>query len=237
MEIYTFSNNLRVRAADLLQIQINRYQETGNPNLHEPVEEGWILKLFEEGFDEGACFLDVGAAIGYYSVLLKKTWPALQVYAVEPLPRFVSALRATMALNDLAGDDITIIQAAVAPLNGDVLFQNLNYGSRLLPHPIGETSVVKAKRLAALIEDLPPIHCMKMDIQGPELMVLSDGSAILSEHHIRHVVVGTHERDIHDGVVELLRRCGYVIRCDDPTPPMQPDGLVVASVETPALSK
>src|SRR5262249_60829940 len=83
--------------------------------------------------------------------------------------------------------------------------------------------------LRSLWAGLPPVHLMKMDIQGAELEVLTAARDLLATGPVRHVVIGTHSRSIHRGVVRLLRRSGFSVALDDPAPAMQPDGLVVAT--------
>jgi hypothetical protein len=45
-EVYQFSNGVKLRRSDLFDLQIARYTARGNPNLHEPVEERWLLETF-----------------------------------------------------------------------------------------------------------------------------------------------------------------------------------------------
>lgn len=64
---------------------------------HEP-ETSRILRFF---FERSACFLDVGANYGFYSVLAALWNPQLQVVAFEPLPSIFKGLQHNVSLNRL----------------------------------------------------------------------------------------------------------------------------------------
>ena len=229
-DVYVFGNGIRLRRGDVMDLQVERYLEPGNPNLHEPVEEEWILRRFGAARPAAPVFLDIGAGVGYYSFLIKKRWPDAVVFAFEALARHADALEANRALNGLSPGDISIIRAAVGPTSGEASFVDQGYGSMLAGNGSSRAAVtVEMRSLTAVLETIPPVHLMKMDIQGAELDVLTPASELLERGTIRHMVIGTHGRALHRGVVKLLTRLGFEIVLDDPTPPMQPDGLVVAS--------
>jgi FkbM family methyltransferase len=231
-QVYVFSNGIRLRRRDMVEGQLRRYAEPGNPNLHEPVEEDWLLRSFDRDRPERSLFLDVGAGVGYYSFLIKKRWPDAVVVAFEALPRHADALDANRVLNGLTDADVTLVRAAVGTTSGPAAFVDQGYGSGLAtgsPHP--DALTVETRSLRAVLEDLPSVHLMKMDIQGAELDVLTAAGDALVRCGVRHVVIGTHGPVLHAAVVQLLARLGYTIAVDDPCPPMQPDGLVVAHLE------
>ena len=229
-DVYVFGNGIRLRRGDVMDLQVERYSEPGNPNLHEPVEEEWILRRFAEARPEAPVFLDIGAGVGYYSFLIKKRWPDAVVFAFEALSRHADALDANRELNGLSPQDIAIIRAAVGPTSGEASFVDQGYGSVLAGNGAKRAAVtVEMRSLTAVLQALPPVHLMKMDIQGAELDVLKPASELLGRGAIRHMVIGTHGRSLHRGVVKLLASLGFEIVLDDPSPPMQPDGLVVAT--------
>jgi FkbM family methyltransferase len=232
-EVYEFSNGIRLRRRDLVVGQLQRYAAPGNPNLHEPVEEEWLVRSFDRGHRAGSVFLDVGAGVGYYSFLVKKRWPDAIVVAFEALSRHADALDANRVLNGLAEGDVTVIRAAVGPQSGRSAFIDNGYGSALTQGPADAAGsrTVETRSLRDVLDELPPVHVMKMDIQGSELEVLTAAGEALVRRGVRHVLIGTHGPAIHDAVVDLLAALGYTIELNDPRPPMQPDGLVVAHLE------
>jgi FkbM family methyltransferase len=117
-EIYVFGNGLRVYRCDLITDQEERYSAPGNPNLHEPVEESLILETFEKEMPWNPVFLDIGARIGYYSMLIKSRWPRARVIAVEALPRHALCIRSNLRLNDIPVNAVEIQEIAVAENDG-----------------------------------------------------------------------------------------------------------------------
>jgi FkbM family methyltransferase len=238
-DIYTYGNGLRVYRDLLHRSQIVRYTEPGNPNLHEPVEEEWICRLLDQSPQESLTFADVGAGIGYYSMLAKHRRPNARVFAVEPLLRYVEACRRHFVLNGLAPSDISLIPKAVAVTAGTVRFVERGYGSHIetassaVPRRAVDAPVrnIQAMSLADLVDHAGgAIDLMKMDIQGEEVRVLRSAEATLATGCIRAIVVGTHDEVGHEIVHSLLSSIGTVL-CNDAHPPHQPDGLIVARFE------
>ena len=231
-EIYRFSNGVMLQRADLLDIQLARYAEFGNPNLHEPIEERWLLQTFEEKIPSVPIFLDVGAAVGYYSILIKLRWSNARVISVEPLQRHIKALQNNLIINGLKLSDVTILPLAISTVNGTAPFIDMDFSS-VLASPLARFSLrVPTRTLSSILSELPQVHLMKMDIQGAESDVLMSSHTVLSEGRIRHVVIGTHGEEKHRAIVGFVKSAGYRIVVDDPLPPMQPDGLIVATFDT-----
>ena len=70
--IHTFDNGVRVYEDQLLDEQRARYERR---NVHEAEEEEIFVDLIRRLPPDG-CFVDVGAAIGYYLILAHKLLPA-----------------------------------------------------------------------------------------------------------------------------------------------------------------
>jgi len=234
-DTYRFSNGVVLGRHELLELQLERYQEPDNPNLHEPVEEEWLLTVLNECGRSNPVFLDVGAAVGYYSILVKKTWPGACVFAVEPLPEHIDALHHNTLLNDLPSDAITLLSVAVATEDKPVFLKRQSFGSGLVSVADSDSIQVKGRRLRSLLQNIPPVDVLKMDIQGLELDVLDASRPTLKEHSIRNIIVGTHSKTIYASVKQLLEDEGYQILFSDPSPQFQPDGLIVAAA--PAKTK
>jgi FkbM family methyltransferase len=230
-EAYQFSNGVKLRRSDLLDLQIARYAASGNPNLHEPVEERWLLETFARDIPSVPIFLDVGAAVGYYSILIKKSWPNAKIVCIEPLPKHIEALRESLPINGLAPTDITLLPVAISISDGIAPFVDGGYGSGLAAYfgTAAPSIRVNTRTLTSVLNELENVHLMKMDIQGGEYAILNASRPLLSEGRIKHLVIGTHGPQIHHAVVDIVKSCGYKIAINDPSPPMQPDGLIVAS--------
>ena len=79
------------------------------------------------------CYVDVGAAIGYYLILARKLAPDLEIHGVEPLERHWHLLRENLALNDLVADNFKIHPEALTSTEGTEIFMDRGYSSRLEP--------------------------------------------------------------------------------------------------------
>jgi FkbM family methyltransferase len=235
-EIYVFGNGLRVYRRDLITEQEKRYNTPGNPNLHEPVEEKLILQTFESKMPSSPVFLDVGAGIGYYSMLIKSRWPTARVIAVEALPRHALCIKSNFRLNHFPVDAVEVRQVAVTENDGWADLVDEGYSSYLCNRaefPANSLPVrVPALTLTHLIDQIGHVHLMKMDIQGMELPVLAAAKPLLSSGQIRYALIGTHGGAIHSGVRNLLKEeCRLEIIYDDPDPEMQPDGILLAAAK------
>jgi FkbM family methyltransferase len=230
-DIFEFANGIRHFTADLLPEQVARYARLAVP-LHEPVEEHWFETLTAAAGPGRFVFLDIGSALGYYAILVKKRRPDARVVAVDPNPQFHARFAATLALNGLGPGDVELVPKAVAGTPGTVRFALKSYGAHVAHGPTAptvETIDVEAITLDALLADLDEtVTLAKLDIQGLEQGVLERSKAVAAGTAVRNWIVGTHGPRIHARVVELLSP-RHRILLDDPNPPDQPDGLVVAT--------
>jgi len=127
LKIHTFDNDIKVYDHHLLPAQRERYQKI---NLHEPEEESVFLDVVGK-LAQGAAFINIGAAIGYYAILAKRRRPDLVVHAYEPLRAHRQNLRKNMQLNDLSRDDILICAEGIDRTDGVAAFHSQDFSSRL----------------------------------------------------------------------------------------------------------
>lgn len=227
-EAYEFSNGVRLYRRWLLDSQLERYEQ--GHNLHEPLEEEWLLRNMEAASEPEPVFLDIGAAVGYYSILVRKRWPHARVIAVDPLPRHLAAIREHLALNCLEPLAVRLMEVAVAPRNGVVRLADQGYSSRIVASDaISGCIRVPGMALKTLLKRVGPIHLLKMDIQGTKARVLRSGLYALRQTPVMNLIIGTHGNRVHRQVVKQLRPY-YTIEFSDPSPLHQPDGIVIGSI-------
>jgi FkbM family methyltransferase len=193
---------LRVARADRLGAGIAR---TG---VHELAVSEMIWRL--AGGD--ALAIDVGANIGYFSVLLAAR--ARQVVAFEPNPRLKRLLaeniqrgmwRERIVLDTRAVSNV----AGRAPLNLPPGYEQ-NYGlASLGPASGGDSFVVQTVRLDEVIGNRH-VGVLKLDVEGHEMAALEGASDALAAGLIRDVVFEEH-RPLPSPVSELLESRGYGI--------------------------
>jgi FkbM family methyltransferase len=224
-EIHEFANGVRVHRSHLLALQMQRYRIM---NLHEPVEEHWFREICEAGGGGTFRFADVGAGIGYYSILLKQLNPAARIFCFEPFDIHANYLRANLLLNGIADDTVSIFENAVSDQVGSSPFYRQDYSSRLLDaDDAGATNSVPTTTVAWIVQNLSgPLDLIKVDVQGAELRVIDGAAPVVGQ--IGAWIIGTHGKEVHSACVDRLRELGYQIACDDAAPAHQPDGLIVA---------
>lgn len=137
-----------------------------------------VTALAEDLLADGDVVIDVGANIGYFTVLARRrVGPAGRVAAIEPHPIALERLGRNLALNDI--DDVLVVRAAVAAAEGEVtLFGGPadSLGESAL-RPGGrrtELGAVRAAPLTALVpaDLLARARLVKIDVEGGEAAVL-----------------------------------------------------------------
>ena len=152
----------------------------------EPDETALIAKLIAE---DAVC-IDVGANVGYYTLLLASLAPRGQVHAFEPVPRNFDLLSKNVRLNGF--ENVILNRCAVGHRDDEMRFTNsedgayssfLDTGRRA---PSG-TITVPARTLTSYCEErsLNRIDFMKVDVEGAELMVLEGASGCFADKNLR----------------------------------------------------
>lgn len=174
-----------------------------------PVEDYLVRNL-----REGDTFIDVGANIGFYSLLASALVGKFgKVYAFEPTPRTFTLL----VWNTSAKSNVILKQAALMERAGvrelsdyGVEKSGLNTIIPLsIPDDIEPTKIsVEATTLDAYCSeyDIRPT-LIKIDTEGAEEMVLRGGREILTTHH--PVLIIEVQRKSPETVIELLESVGY----------------------------
>jgi FkbM family methyltransferase len=176
-------------------------------------------RLIQALLRPGMTFVDVGANIGYYTVLARRAVGATgSVYAFEPNPAVFPRLEENLRLNDLLGQ-VQVRSQAVARASGEIRFYRStvtdNSGlSSILPGAgrAEEGEVVPCVSLDDFVATFPTgrsIDAMKIDVEGAELEVLAGASALLARDDAPAIVFET--LDV-GAVGSFLVPRGYAIR-------------------------
>ncbi|HXA08482.1 MAG TPA: FkbM family methyltransferase [Chthoniobacterales bacterium] len=250
--VHIFDNGVRVYEDHLLDEQRARYEKR---NVHEAEEEEIFVDLIRR-LPPGGCFVDIGAAIGYYLILARTLAPRLTIHGVEPLERHRRFLRENMTLNGLTNDDLTLHAEGLNSSAGSETLMDRGYSSRLaavagertlspsarwkrflegvgLRRPRNRTVTIATITLDDFVRRIGrPIDLLQMDVQGLEVEVLKGGTEAMKAGAVKTFLIGTHGRarglTLHDDCRELLRASGYKIEIDLPDTKEQPDGILVA---------
>jgi FkbM family methyltransferase len=152
-------------------------------------------------------FWDIGANVGFYSLLASKLVGSGKVFAFEPALRNLSYLRKHLALNRVT--NVEVLAIAVSNRNGISSFEIEETG--FMGHLSGEGSItVPTATLDSLVDEgkVCPPDCVKMDIEGAELLALHGGSRTFQR--FRPVLfLATHGRKVETECRRLLELWGY----------------------------
>jgi FkbM family methyltransferase len=170
----------------------------------------------------GDIFLDVGANVGYYSLLASGlVGPGGKVIAIEASPSIALELQANVSLNELANVDV--VRAAVADRNRIVdvyLANSLNRGRTTIVPSVAKDggqvheSSIQAFPLTKLVDIdlLRRARLVKIDVEGAEADVLEGIRDVLPELQEPEWLVELTPEANRSGVekaIELFQQSGY----------------------------
>lgn len=175
-------------------------------------------RIFEKTVTEGGVVYDVGAHVGFYSLLASViTGPRGRVFAFEPFADNLHFLKEHLRINNV--DNVTIIEKAVADKPAKAYFAPGigSFDGRLAPDGRIEVETVSLDDMFSRGE-LPAPDFIKMDIEGGEVAALAGARKLLEQHHPA-IFLATHGRDIHAQCIEFLESLGYQLHFTDDQPP------------------
>jgi FkbM family methyltransferase len=167
-------------------------------------------RLFQQYIPAGATVFDVGAHVGYYTVLSAVlTGPRGRVFAFEPNPVNHSFLQRHVALNAFA--NVTIENAAVSDRNGTASFA---FGTGSGTGHLDEGGALQVRTLR--LDDYCARHdvrpgFMKIDVEGAELDVLQGAGDTLRDYH-PVIFLSTHGPQVHSDCLAWLRERQYSLQ-------------------------
>ena len=176
--------------------------------------EAWIQDLLRNNLREGDCFYDVGAHIGFFSLIAARiVGPAGHVYSFEPDPQNVSVMTANRERNEMPQIDIT--KAAVWESSQELTFERSNVASSGMEgRVIQEQDSAGDSRIGRFTDDFfsnrraQPPNLIKIDVEGAEYAVLAGARKLLSEFKPR-VLCEVHGREMVRPLEEFLAAVGY----------------------------
>ena len=171
--------------------------------------EPYFQRLLARYLTDSAIFFDIGANVGFYSLLAANLASRGRVVAFEPLPENVVFLRRHLALNAIRNVDV--VETAVSDRNGFAAFGQ--EPTRAMGHLSNDGDLqVETTTLDTFLQDQknpPPTH-IKMDIEGAEFAALTGAKDCFRKY--RPVLfLATHGRDVHQDCCRLLQSWSYRI--------------------------
>ena len=146
-----------------------------------------LSDLLKKSVKPGDVFLDLGANIGYFSLLVASNSPSAKVISFEPVAGLFQNMNDNISLNNIK--NISTINVAVGEINEEKeLFvsapDNLGMSSFHQPENFsGKTERVRVVTIDDWFETsgLPGIDIIKLDIEGSELAALKGMKEVLQE--------------------------------------------------------
>ncbi|MDF1501030.1 MAG: FkbM family methyltransferase [Anaerolineales bacterium] len=177
---------------------------------------------FAEVLRPGDVVLDIGAHVGYYTLLASRlVGPDGNVFAFEPLPRNATYIERHIRINRL--ENVTLSQLAISDRTGTAHFGGGVSSSTGRIDMTGDLEVDTAS-LDDLLQTgkIAPPNVLKIDVEGAEMDVLAGGQETIRSG--RPVIfLATHGADQHGVCLKFLRSFGYALQ------PLNADGVDQAS--------
>ena len=170
---------------------------------YEPRVTSWFL----ENVSAGDSMFDVGANVGYYTVLAGRiVGDRGQVVAIEPASTNVHNLHNNVRLNQLT--NVKIFPGAAGEKNATVRFHNgAGTGTGHISKEGGtEIPMRRLDDLATAYDVVPTM--LKIDVEGAELNVLRGATRLLTDAK-PNILLSTHGQAAHERCLRLLCHYGY----------------------------
>lgn len=168
----------------------------------------------------GALLVDVGANMGYFSLLWAGTSPSGRVVAIEASPRNIELLRNNVKRNRLE-ERVTVVPKAAGDRAGSITFDagpadQTGWGG-ISRDVSANTITVPMVRLDEELRDAD-IDVLKIDVEGADTLVLRGCEGLLRERRIRTIYFEQNRQRMEqlgippDDAVRFLRGVGYECR-------------------------
>ena len=174
--------------------------------------------LFERILRPGDAYVDVGAHVGYHSLVAARlVGESGRIVSIDPQPYNCAKILANAELNGFA--NIVVVAAAVAEADGFTSLKNQSRQDKARLTLTGPgvndgalTFVVPKITLRWLLETytLRPVNLLKIDVEGFELEVLKGaGDAIRDVENIVFEILPGEDADKTRAIERMLRDCGF----------------------------
>lgn len=140
------------------------------------LENHWdrlLTQTLNESLKQGDVFIDVGANVGYFSLLAaKRVGETGRVLAIEPNPAVADQLRANVERSKLSNVIVEEVACSEFPDSMTLYIPKSSVQASLSPSNGGtESTEVRCVPLDQL-HDLPKVSFIKIDVEGAELIAL-----------------------------------------------------------------
>jgi FkbM family methyltransferase len=201
-------NEMSVRSGPMRGLVLNVSEHTLSSHISGTYEQR-VQTAIDERVKPGDVCYDLGASIGYFTMLMAKK--AQWVYAFEPAPHAAEEIRRNLRASQL--QNVTVVGDPVSDTKKEVRFTltDVAYGSRIND---GETKwpVLKLTSLTLdeFTESNPAPDFIKIDVEGEEGKVLRGAPRLLAQK--RPVLCcELHSPEVADEVHDILLSHRYTM--------------------------
>jgi len=156
-----------------------------------------LIKKIVKSFNREPVFFDIGAFIGFYSVLASKL--GCKVYSFEPDPRSWTLLNLNLRINKLEHHDINIFNVAVGDRTGYIILQLANvFSESSATNYLDKNKIVKRIKVPVITIDdfitkrkIKRVDIIKIDVEGYGANVINGALNAISEFR-PHIIFEIH---------------------------------------------
>jgi FkbM family methyltransferase len=189
-----------IKVRDGFRLQIDGSSQTGRILYATGEYESETSRLVQRLLSPGQTMIDVGANIGYFTVVgARAVGPKGHVVAFEPVAAVREQLLRNVRLNHLA--NVTVREEALSARSGATVFFTPEHDTgmaTLRPLPTSAQVNVVQARLDDLWDSAQPIALIKIDVEGAEMAALEGMSECLYRHSPDLIV------EVTDGYLRAL---------------------------------
>jgi len=201
--------------------------------------EPHVSRAFEHLLRPGAVVVDVGANVGYYTLLAaSRVGSTGQVFAFEPGSSSCRLIEQSAAMNEFR--NVRVFECAASDAEGLVGYGMDDSNGRISHEDVATSAVqVRAVTLDRALADVRKVDVIKVDVEGAEARVLRgatelvrrDRPAIVSEFCPFGLRLASSVEPVD--YLHLLRSLGYELRVipgSGALPPPQSDARILEQV-------
>ena len=185
---------------------------------YEPAETTYLYKVIRSD----ALCIDIGANVGYFTMLMAQAASAGSVHAFEPVVLNASLLKASVELNGFT--NVHFNQCAVGDHVGVVSFSQSSDSAYSSIHDTGRKSLERILTVPIVTldeyldrEGIERVDVLKADVEGAEGLVVAGASRLLSDERRRPYIIllELYDQNLHafgssvSIVVEKMQSFGY----------------------------
>jgi FkbM family methyltransferase len=172
------------------------YLKTLSVYANERIYDSKITQVIKAKLKDGDTFIDIGASMGYFTLLAKTVGKDVKVYAFEPEPKNMSYFKYNIWLNQ--PERVYFSRDAVSDKTGEEILYKCPYGSdhHIIKHREGisehrkcdkiEEIKIKTVRVDDVVKE--KVDLIKMDIEGAEPLAIAGMDEILKQKNVKMIM-------------------------------------------------